>query len=118
MTPIDDAQNPGSDAITHEQWMEEGKRLFGPDVWQWKFICPACKWVASVQEWKDAGADENEAAFSCIGRRKPIPTQCNYAGGGLFKLNPVRVTVFHKVWSVFAFAPSDHVQPTEPSPFR
>lgn len=64
----------------------------------WKFRCPSCGHVASVQDWKNAGAPENAAAFSCVGRwlqeRKEAFTKngpCNYAGGGLFRLNPVKL---------------------------
>lgn len=109
--------------FTLEQWQAEAVRRFGKDPMGWKFICPACKWIASVQDWKDAGASEGEAAISCIGRRKPIPTQCNYAGYGLFRLNPVNV--LHEggnVVQAFDFAPEnlppDNQQPTKLSSFR
>lgn len=81
-----------------EDWHAELVRCFGDDPMGWKFICPSCGHVASVQDWKDAGAPSNAVAFSCIGRwvestakifEKPGP--CNYAGGGLFRLNPVEI---------------------------
>jgi len=87
-----------AESYTVEQWRNEGQRRFGPDHMQWRFVCPSCGHVASVQDWNDAGATESEVAFSCIGRwtgqgkkifNKPGP--CNYAGGGLFRLNPVLV---------------------------
>lgn len=78
----------------------------------WKFVCPSCGHVASVSDWKAVGASEGEVAFSCVGRHikgskqmceKPGP--CNYAGGGLIGLNPVKITVAPgKTTSVFAFA--------------
>jgi hypothetical protein len=56
--------------------------------------------VASVRDWKAAGAGEGEVAFSCVGRHLPRakelgqrPGPCNYAGGGLFKLNPMTVVM-------------------------
>lgn len=85
--------------MTREEWMAEGTRRFGVDQMKWKFICPACKHVASVQDYADAGASSNVVAFSCVGRwmNKPRdafgegPGPCNYAGGGLIGLNPVEV---------------------------
>lgn len=86
--------------LTFEQWNEEGERRFGTDRAKWRFVCPVCKHVASAQDWRDAGAPEGALAFSCVGRWLEAPRRafedsgvgpCNYAGGGLFRLNPVRV---------------------------
>jgi len=101
--------------MTHEEWVAKAKELFGDDPMQWKFACPSCGHVASVQDWKDAGADEGEVAFSCVGRRlgseKQIGAEegpCNYAGGGLFQLNPVHVEFEPgKIRQTFAFAEED-----------
>jgi hypothetical protein len=90
-------------ATTHAQWLAEARSRFGADPMKWRFVCPSCGHVASIQDWGTAGAGEGEVAFSCIGRhvgdragtekaafsRSGGP--CNYAGGGLFKLNPVAV---------------------------
>jgi hypothetical protein len=98
---------------THEQWIEEAKRRFGDDPMDWRFVCPVCGHVASVRDWKDAGAAEGEVAFSCVGRHiegsKAAFEQsgegpCTYAGGGLFRLNPVEVTRDGKTNDVFDFA--------------
>lgn len=86
--------------ITHEEWTKEAIERFGDDPLDWRFVCPSCEHVASVRDWKEAGAAEGEVAFSCVGRHAKNPSTmldkskagpCNYAGGGLFKLNPVRV---------------------------
>jgi hypothetical protein len=86
--------------MTKAEWIEEGKKRFGPDIMKWKFVCPSCGFIASVEDWKKAGASSGEVAFSCIGRRitperdafdKSKPGPCNYAGGGLFRLNPLEV---------------------------
>lgn len=85
---------------TTKDWSDEGVRLFGKDKMNWKFACPICNSVMSVRDYKDAGAPENAVGFSCIGRymnkRRDAftddgPGPCNYAGGGLFKLNPVLI---------------------------
>lgn len=98
--------------ITHAEWKAEGLRRFGADLNAWRFVCPCCKHVASIGEWRAAGAGDGEAAFSCIGRRVGAkrqafgdgPGPCNYAGGGLFQLNPVHVDCGDAVIQAFAFA--------------
>ena len=72
---------------------------FGPDEMKWKFVCPACGYVASPEDWKNVGAKESHVAFSCTGRFldscrdafEKGPGPCNYAGGGLIGLNPVEI---------------------------
>lgn len=76
------------------EWMEEGVRLFGHDFNKWKFKCPICGHVASIQDFRDAGAkDPNVAYQECIGRYKGAgapgnadgnPEGCNWAAYGLF----------------------------------
>lgn len=99
--------------MTHEEWLAEGERRFGADVANWRFVCPACGHVAAAADWKRAGASQGEVAFSCVGRRLPTcrdafgegPGPCNYAGGGLFQLNPVHVELAPgRALRVFAFA--------------
>lgn len=98
--------------MTEQEWRDEAVRRFGPDEMQWRFVCPSCGHVASVQDWKDVGATEGEVAFSCVGRHMENakqmcqrPGPCNYAGGGLIGLNPVSITREDgKETRVFAFA--------------
>lgn len=97
---------------THEEWIAEAKRRFGDDAKTWRFVCPSCGHVASVADYQAAGAPESAVAFSCVGRwtgaKKDVFAQdggpCNYAGGGLFRLNPNTVAFGDAVHSVFAFA--------------
>lgn len=98
-----------------EEWEEKARSLYGPDKLKWKFVCPSCGHVASVQDWKDVGATEGEVAFSCVGRHiegsasiggRPGP--CNYTGGGLFALNPVTIELpDRKIAKLFNFADSE-----------
>uniref|UniRef100_A0A6M3LP67 Uncharacterized protein n=1 Tax=viral metagenome TaxID=1070528 RepID=A0A6M3LP67_9ZZZZ len=82
-----------------EEWRAEARELFGDDGMKWRFVCPSCGYVASIQDWKDAGASSGEAAFSCIGRHldkchdafQKGQGPCNYAGGGLFRINPIKI---------------------------
>jgi hypothetical protein len=106
----------GMKTMTREEWVAEGTRLFGEDMFKWKFECPVCHHVASVKDWKDLGANENAVAFNCVGRYIPGSAEalstnprnrkksnghpCNYTGGGLFKLNPITVDGHN----IFAFA--------------
>jgi hypothetical protein len=96
------------------QWRAEAVKRFGPDPRLWQFVCPVCKHVASVKDWEDAGATEGEVAFSCVGRHIAGSREafgrlgvgpCDYAGGGLFRLNPQEVVDEDgKTHHVFAFA--------------
>lgn len=103
--------------MTHEAWLEEGARRFGPDHYDWRFVCPSCGHVASVREWREAGASSGEVAFSCIGRRlgadgsntfKHAGGPCDYTSGGLICIAPLRVVIDPidepKGMPVFAFA--------------
>lgn len=107
--------------LTHAEWLAEATAKFGKDSSKWRFVCPSCGHVASIQDWKDAGASQGEIAFSCIGRRvgdrkaavqnafKKAGGPCNYAGGGLFAINPVEVVFGGDSVTVFEFAEPDHV---------
>lgn len=87
--------------MTYEQWEKKGRELFGENKFNWRFVCPVCKHVASVRDWQQAGLPETTVAFSCVGRGMENPRKafdgkgsgpCDYAGGGLFELNPVTIT--------------------------
>jgi hypothetical protein len=75
--------------------------------------CIACRFGQGLEQ--DAlGASEGAVAFSCVGRYldadgtmafKLAGGPCNYAGGGLFKINPVTVIDDEgRKHTVFAFA--------------
>lgn len=96
------------------EWEKMGERLFfTKNKMDWLFECPSCGFIASGHDWKAVGAPEEQVAFSCVGRHIPRsknifekPGPCNYAGGGLFGLNPVKVTLdAGKTISIFQFAP-------------
>lgn len=76
--------------MTKAEWIAKGIKLFGVNRMKWKFVCPACKRITTVQEWLTADAPDACVAFSCASRWD-YKTHCDYAGGGLFKLNTVVV---------------------------
>lgn len=88
--------------MTRDEWLLQGQTLFGQDKMRWKFKCPCCSHVATVADYKNAGAPESAVGFSCVGRwlevhkeafddkdKRKIP--CDYAGGGLINISPVDV---------------------------
>lgn len=92
--------------ITEKDWNAEGERRYGPRRRDWKFICPACHHIQSGHDFLAAGLTPEDAGgylgFSCVGRFLPGsraafaegedgPGPCNYAGGGLFKVSPIKV---------------------------
>ncbi|AZO45917.1 hypothetical protein EJ076_34960 [Mesorhizobium sp. M7D.F.Ca.US.005.01.1.1] len=85
--------------IEKADWLAAGRERYGDETHLWRFKCPSCGHVASVKDWQDAGAPEGAVAFSCVGRYRKgdighvwgDKQPCDYAGGGLFKLNPIHV---------------------------
>lgn len=108
------------DPVTIEEWHKKARELFGDQARHWKFVCPICNTVQSGQDFVDAGVSQDTAessiAVECIGRFLPEKQKafegkvikgkpCNYAGYGLFKLNPVPVLFEDgKIFNAFAFA--------------
>ena len=83
--------------IEYEDWHKEALKRY-PDK-NIVFTCPVCGYKQSLKELKEAKVPEGSWGFSCIGRyiggRDAIKGKgngpCNYAGGGLFQLNPIHV---------------------------
>jgi hypothetical protein len=102
--------------ITVGDWQAEAVRRFGADPLKWRFVCPSCGHITAVEDWKKAGAPADTVAFSCVGRFAGKPREafgetgggpCNYAGGGLLRINPQPVVdEAGNVHHVFAFADS------------
>lgn len=101
--------------ITLNDYLQMGKVLFGDDMKKWRFVCPGCGHVASVQDYMDAGAPEGAVGFSCIGRYlencrpwlgKDGPGPCDYTTGGLLNISPVQIEHEGKIHYRFAFAES------------
>lgn len=76
---------------TQTEWLKEAKEKFGEDHKKWKFICPACGHVTSVEDFMNAGGDMDGAYQECIGRytgkgspQKNDSSGCNWAAYGFF----------------------------------
>lgn len=76
-----------------KEWTEEGKKRFGDNYAEWKFLCPACGHVASGQDFKEVAAKPNDMYQGCIGRhngkgknpdKDDNENGCNWAAFGLF----------------------------------
>ena len=90
--------------ITHKEWLAEAEAKFGKDPKGWKFICPVCKTVQSIQDFLDLGVDketiQGQIGFSCIGRqknsgpwkKKDKPGKgCDWTLGGLFQFHTLEI---------------------------
>jgi hypothetical protein len=106
---------------TFNEWKTEGKRRFGDDFKNWKFVCPNCGRVSSGNEFIENGAAFNDMYVTCIGRhngkgddtkkdKKHLENGCNWAAFGLFKTMGKGDIVINDDGSetdVFAFAKVD-----------
>ena len=105
--------------LTHAEWLEAATQLYGADPLQWKFKCPICGNVQSLEQFKQVSAKPDSTYQECIGRYLPrserrsafgehgakkIEKPCDYAVYGLFSLPGLIVTDEHGDVPIFAFA--------------
>jgi hypothetical protein len=104
------------------EWLAKAVALFGNDPKAWRFECPVCGNVQTLQDFKDAGAEPQRAYQECLGRVLPKPARnfastpggngktqpCDYAAFGLFQLSKAPKVIPEgggKPVAVFPFAP-------------
>lgn len=106
---------------SYQEWLDEGRRRFGNNFEDWKFVCPACGRINTSREFKEAGATPDDMYLTCIGRHNgkgvkgialkkgaPIPDHgCDWAAFGLLgTLSKGNMVLMEnaKVIAVFPFA--------------
>jgi len=104
----------GENIIMYDAWIAELTKRFGEDSKQWKFKCPACGHVQSIQDFLDHNIEnpDSKVYYNCIGRYVP-GTGCNWTLGGL--LNIHNMTVVKDLRSFHVFEMADTVLTPEPA---
>lgn len=104
--------------IQYDDWLVEMRRRY-PNRNDVAFVCPVCHHRQTVGQFVAAAGDDGlrMAGFACIGRLMPKDQTseafsgkegpCSYAGGGLFRLNPI-VVVMPDLSKIEAFDFADH----------
>jgi hypothetical protein len=71
--------------LTQAELLAEARQRFGHDPMKFAFKCPSCGDVATLQDFKDAGAAPSRAGQECIGRLPGATRGCNWAAYGLIR---------------------------------
>ena len=66
------------------EWQSLGEKLYGKNLKDWKFKCPACGKISSGREFKATGLSPDSMHSNCIGRYNNRATGCDWAAYGLF----------------------------------
>ena len=87
--------------MTLDEFLAEAKKRFGSDSNKWRFICPVCHTVQSIEDFSAIGVKDPQRyiGFSCIGRwtgkdspgKQPYGEGCNWTLGGLFRVHKLEV---------------------------
>lgn len=78
--------------IAYEDWVKTGEELFGKNPRAWKFKCPRCGSVQTMEDFTEIGFAKPQQVvhYSCIGRWKD-GVGCDWTLGGLFKIHTVEI---------------------------
>jgi hypothetical protein len=52
--------------MSEADWLAEGRRRFGWDMMQWKFVCPICKHVQTVLDFKPYAGCRTDAQRASV----------------------------------------------------
>lgn len=72
---------------SREDWLARGRKLFGEDMYKWRFKCPACGRTQSAEDFrrfKGKGATPSDAYQDCLGRWDHS-LGCDWAAYGLLR---------------------------------
>ena len=70
----------GMPVLLQSEWLAKGHRLYGPDMKQWKFVCPNCKKAQTVGKFLDNGLKICHSYTCCASRFGFGATSgCNWA---------------------------------------
>lgn len=95
-----------------DEWQKEGRRRFGLNTHNWKFRCPQCGEIQSVEMCLNFGIHIDNVGIRCIGglckttrsNGKPLHG-CTYVPNELFNMNPIEVILKDgSTRRVFSFA--------------
>lgn len=90
--------NKPSEIFEQDQWEAKGAELFGDDKVNWRFVCPQCGNVASIEKakrlWPDLKGRNWAPHQECIGRYLD-DIGCDWAAYGLFR-GPIFVRMADK----------------------
>ena len=77
----------GYPVLRYQDWVARGKELYGPDMLDWQFVCPACGHVQTLREFHEVGIDPDYGVANCASRFGigGSPT-CKWTTGGLLRL--------------------------------
>ena len=80
------------ETLSLKDWRKKGAQLFGKDIKDWKFKCPKCGEVQTLEDFIKQGVKEPEEYFhfSCIGRFDKS-RGCDWTLGGLFQIHKTEV---------------------------
>lgn len=90
--------------LTHDEWLDEGRRRFGEDMAAWAFVCPNCGARSTVEDF--AAVKAGTAGRECIGRHLD-GRGCDWAAYGLLGTKGKGVLVEMPsgvIYEAFAFA--------------
>lgn len=81
--------------MTVKEWRAEGRRRFGDDPLDWRFVCVNCGEEQTPRDFIEAGMTDLEdwgrrVHFSCIGRWVK-GRGCDWTLGGLLRMHTLEV---------------------------
>ena len=94
--------------MMYDEWKKKLNERFGENPMNWKFKCPNCGNIQSLQDFVNARIDNAEGKFyySCIGRYVK-DKGCNWTLGGLFQIHKTAIFKDGVVVPVFEMAETE-----------